>query len=309
MKKLFFVMVALLGLMSIAQAQHKINSFFDELGLPKTETMELSHDSIKLETVFHRADDIVWSRVVYRIVDMRFKQNYQLYTPLSNDPVYNSLLKVMLLAVADGMPVYAKTENGDLRPFFNEETKKVGAEVFSLLDVHNLTDFDADEETRAYERILRLDSAQNVEFYAGAFPRFAKNQLKYMIQEVVFFDKHYSRMYSRILAIAPMHADNIQNENVSPMEALYQQILFWVPFEAFRPYMAQQYIMPNGNDNKGVTFDDFFTQKLYTSYLVGTNNIYNRLIPEYATTREEVLKEQERIEWELLSAEQDLWEY
>jgi hypothetical protein len=33
------------------------------------------------------------------------------------------------------------------------------------------------------------------------------------------------------------------------------------------------------------------------------------MIPDYATTREEVLKEQEHIEWELLTAEQDLWEY
>lgn len=308
MKKLVFIIVALLGV-STAQAQHQINSFFDEMGLMRLETQELSESADTLVSVFHRSDDIVWSRVVYRIIDMRFKQNYQLYTPQTNDPNYNSLLKVMLLAIADSLPVYAKDENGDLRPFYNEDTKRVGAEVFSLLDVLNLTDFDADEETRAYERILRLDSTQTVELYEGAFPRFAKNQLKYMIQEVVFFDKHYSRMYSKILSIAPMHADNIENENVSVMSALYKQILFWIPFDSFRPYMAQQYIMPKGNDTKRVTFDDFFTQKLYTSYVVGTNNIYNRLIPEYATTPEEIKKEQERIEWELLSAEQDLWEY
>ena len=308
MKKLVFVIIALLGL-STVQAQHHINSFFDEMGLMRIETQELAESSDSIVTIFHRSDDIVWSRVVYRVIDMRFKQNYQLYTPQSNDPKYNSLIKVMLLAVANGMPVYAKDDNGDLRPFFNEDTRREGADVFSLLDVYNLTDFDADEETRAYERILRLDSTQKVEFYAGAFPRFAKNQLKFMIQEVIFFDKHYSRMYSKILAIAPMHADNIQSENATAMEALYQQLLFWVPFDSFRPYMAQQYIMPKGNDTKRVTYDEFFAQKLYTSYLVGTNNIYNRLIPEYATTYEEIKKEQSRIEWELLSAEQDLWEY
>ena len=137
MKKLFFVIVALLGL-STVQAQHQIKSFFDDMGLVRIETQELAESADTLVTVFHRADDIVWSRVVYRIVDMRFKQNYQLYTPQSNDPVYNSLLKVMLMAVADSMPVYAKDDNGDLRPFFNADTKRVGAEVFSLLDVYNL---------------------------------------------------------------------------------------------------------------------------------------------------------------------------
>ena len=134
--------------------------------------------------------------------------------------------------------------------------------------------------------------------------------MKYIIQEVIFFDKHYSRLYSKILAIAPMQADNANYyEGMPVMDALYQQILFWVPFDLFRPYMAQQYIMPNRNDSKRITFDDFFTQKLYTSYLVGASNVRNRMIPEYAETREDILKEQERIEWELLSAEQDLWEY
>jgi hypothetical protein len=33
------------------------------------------------------------------------------------------------------------------------------------------------------------------------------------------------------------------------------------------------------------------------------------MIPEYATTYEEIRKEQQRIETELLNVEQDLWEY
>ena len=117
-------------------------------------------------------------------------------------------------------------------------------------------------------------------------------------------------MYSKILAIAPMNADNIAMFDEMPvMEALYGQILFWVPFDSFRPYMARQYVTPRGSDQKRVTFDDFFLQKKYSSYLVGINNIYGRMIPEVATTYEDIQKEQTRIEDELLSVEQDLWEY
>jgi hypothetical protein len=93
------------------------------------------------------------------------------------------------------------------------------------------------------------------------------------------------------------------------MEALYGQILFWVPFDYFRPYMAQQYLMPNRNDTKRITFDDFFAQKLYTSYIVGASNIYDRMIPDYVKTREEIVYEQQLIESELLNFELDLWEY
>jgi hypothetical protein len=35
----------------------------------------------------------------------------------------------------------------------------------------------------------------------------------------------------------------------------------------------------------------------------------NRMIPEYATTREEIKAEQDRIEREILDFELDLWEY
>jgi gliding motility associated protien GldN len=131
-----------------------------------------------------------------------------------------------------------------------------------------------------------------------------------MVQEVIFFNKHYSRVYSKSLAIAPMNADNMDmTENTSVMDALYGQILFWVPFDSFRPYMAQQYVTPRGSDSKRITFDDFFAQKMYSSYIVGSNNVYNRMIPQIATTYEEVQEEQLRIETELLNVEQDLWEY
>jgi hypothetical protein len=98
-------------------------------------------------------------------------------------------------------------------------------------------------------------------------------------------------------------------EETSVMDALYGQILFWVPFDSFRPYMAQQLVATTDNDSKGVTFDDFFAKKMYSSYLLGMNNVYDKMIPQLADTYEEMQAEQRRIETELLTVEQDLWEY
>ena len=308
MKKLIIFVIVLCGI-GVVQAQNQVNSFFDEMGLLRLETEELSELSDTIVKVKHRSEDIAWSRVVYRIVDMRYKQNFQLYTPIDYDQTYSSLLKVMLLAIADGMPIYIKsnTEN-DIKPDFNSNQKISGNDILDCLD--SSEDRMKDEDVRTDERVLAMDSLGDLIFVQKNFKNFAKNQLKYLVQEVIFFDKHYSRMYSKIMAIAPLRADHSNmTEDMDVMDALYGQILFWVPFDLFRPYMAQQYIMPNRNDSKRITFDDFFTQKLYTSYLVGASNVRNRMIPEYAETREDILKEQERIEWELLSAEQDLWEY
>jgi gliding motility associated protien GldN len=316
MKKLFFVVVALLGL-STVQAQHQIKSFFDDMGLVRIETQELAESADTLVTVFHRADDIVWSRVVYRVIDMRFKQNYQLYTPVSSDdPVYSSLFRTILRGIENGLPIYRKSPmTGDIKPYFNVPAV-TKSEIPPLLKTQGYDEAIVVDSTEANisksnYMLLNYDSvADQWTFKAYAYDDFARNTIKYMIQEVIFFDKHYSRLYSKILAIAPMNPDNYQrNDETTVMDALYGQILFWVPFDALRPYMAQQYVTPRGNDNKRITFDDFFVQKMYSSYLVGINNVYNKMIPQVADTYEGMQAEQRRIENELLTVEQDLWAY
>jgi gliding motility associated protien GldN len=311
MKKLGFVIIALFGVVSVF-GQHQVNSFFDDMGIVRLETQELSEAADTIISVFHRADDVVWSRTVYRIIDMRFRQNYQLYNPVSSeDPQYSSLFKVMLKAIENGMPIYEKSSTiGDVKPYFN--LPPMAREVIpTLLNTDRTGELgDGDIATSEY-MLLNYDSTtQEMRFNNYSYKGFVRNQLKYMIQEVVFFDKHYSRLYSKILAIAPLHSDNVTYYDGMPvMEALYGQILFWVPFDYFRPYMAQQYLMPNRNDTKRITFDDFFAQKLYTSYIVGASNIYDRMIPDYVKTREEIVYEQQLIESELLNFELDLWEY
>jgi hypothetical protein len=92
-------------------------------------------------------------------------------------------------------------------------------------------------------------------------------------------------------------------------EALCRQLMWWCPFDEFRKYMAKQYIIPQGNDTKRVTFEEFFGKKLYTSYLIGDSNMYDRMFTNYVKTEAEVRQEQSRVATELLDFEQDLWEY
>ena len=292
-------------------AQFQVESFFDELGNVNLTTQESVNEDGGKMAINHRKDDVAWARVVYRVIDMRFKQNYQLYAPVSpDDPQYRSLFRTMLAAIQGGMPVYEKSSNiGEIKPLFAEPMPK--EMIPTILNTDRTGELgDGNIATSEY-MLLNYDSVADVmKFNNFAYNTFVRNQLKYIIQEVIFFDRHYSRLFKKITAIAPLNADNATfYEGMPVMEALYGQILFWVPFDAFRPYMAQQYLTPRGNDTRRVTFDDFFAQKMYTSYLVGANNVYGRMIPEIANTPEEIKKEQERIEWELLSAEQDLWEY
>ena len=312
MKKISIFVLALLSCFA-TYAQHNVRSFFDDMGIVNLETQELKESSDTLVSVFHRADDVVWSRVVYRIIDMRFKQNYQLYTPVSaEDPMYSSLFRTMLRAIEQGMPVYEKsTTVGDIRPYFINVSPMSKDVIPTVLNTDRTGELgDGNIATSEYMLLNYNAKTDKMTFNGYSYNGFVRNQLKFMIQEIIFFDRHYSRLFSKVLAIAPMNTDNANiYEGMPVMDALYGQILFWVVYDDFRPYMAQQYVTPRGNDSKRVTFDDFFALKKYSSYVVGVNNVYSRMVPKLADTYEEIQREQRRIETELLNVEQDLWEY
>ena len=304
----------LLSVLAI-EAQHPVIAFFDENGTPRIQTEEYSqaHDTIVL--LDHRIDDVIWSRYVYRIIDMRYKQNYQLYFPnKSDDADYRNLFQVITDAVVAGMPIYEKNME-TIKPDFNQApiARNVIPTMFMADDP--LADYSDDpthfDITSSDAMLVHYDSAADqLSFHFYPFEKLVRNQLKYLVQDFVFFDKHTSRMYQKIIAIAPLQADKISTRDDSNiMGSLRESIMFWVPFDALRPYLAMQYIIPNRNETKRVTYDEFFQKRLYTSYIVGEGNMYNRWIPDYTGDAEYIKKEQERIATELLKFEQDLWEY
>lgn len=315
MIKKFSIMVCMLLVVLSTQAQHKVISFFDEVGSARIQTEEFSpiHDTIvKLD---HRIDDIIWSRYVYRVIDMRYKQNYQLYFPTkSDDADYRNLFKVITDAVVDGLPIYEKNME-TIKPDFKQDpiSREIIPTMFMADDP--LADYSDDpthfDITSSDAMLIHYDSiVDELSFHFYPFEKMVKNQLKYLIQEVVFFNKHTSRLHTKIMAIAPLQSDKISTRDSSNiMGSLRESIMFWIPFDALRPYMAMQYAIPSRNEVKRVTYDEFFQKHLYTSYIVGEGNMYNRWIPDYAGSEEKVKKEQERIATELLNFEQDLWEY
>ena len=314
MKKISIIACLMLGVLT-AQAQHKVISFFDEMGSARIQTEEFSqaHDTIVM--VDHRIDDVIWSRYVYRIIDMRYKQNYQLYFPTKPDDAdYRSLFKVIVDAVVDGLPIYEKNME-TIKPDFKQAPIRRRDIPTMFMADDPMADYSDDpshyDVSSSDAMLIHYDSvADQLTPENYAYEKLVKNQLKYLIQEVVLFDKHTSRLHSKIMAIAPLQSDKISTRDSSNvMASLRESIMFWIPFDQLRPYMAIQYAIPNRNEVKRVTFDEFFQKHLYTSYIVGEGNMYNRWIPDYAKKEAEVKKEQARIAEELLNFEQDLWEY
>lgn len=291
---LFFVNTLL-----TAQINNQID-FFDKKGNVRIQTTEMDALADTISVVYHRQDDIVWSRVVYRVIDMRDKQNYQLYFPLRPNDEYRSLFRVMLDAICKGEPVYKRNAR-ELKPSFSDSLILAGEELSKAFAYDNDMD----------NNLIQINPVtKKISVSADQYKNYVKNQLKFLIQEIVFFDKHTSRLYSKIIAIAPLyalHPDNVQSNDTWGF--FQQSVLCWFAFDELRPFLTKQNVIPNGNETHRLNFDEFFAKKLYSSYLLGDGNMFNRMLLEYVVDPAKIKKEQDRIETELLNFEQDIWEY
>ena len=289
--------------------------FFDAKGNIAVHTTELNALADTIAIINHRTDDIVWSKIVYRVVDMRERQNNQLYFPLTPNGKYKSLLRVIMEANAfSNLNAYDKRKD-DIQPDYTKVLSKD-----TLMNLYSLNRWMPATNSVQTDSTLKRDPLTNNFYFTNYYETFAKDQFKFLFQEVVFFNKHYSRMYTKIIGIAPINFNTAYNMNMSGLkiqskegegvwEAFKFSVLCWYLFDELRPYLAKQYVIPNGNETQRLTYDEFFAQRLYYSYLLGDGNMLDKMLLQTYNDAESIRREQKRIETELLNVEQDLWEY
>jgi gliding motility associated protien GldN len=290
-------------------AQEKQVPFFEKNGTVALETTSMNELADTIAVLRHRRDDIVWSRVVYRIIDLRDKQNYQLYFPSTPNEKYRSLFRVILDAVVnDSLQAYDKVER-DIQPLYTNVLDKDSLKSIFV----SITNDTINKTTTKDQLIVKDPVTQELTVSKFLYPAYVKNQYKFLTQEIVFFDKHTSRLYSKIIGIAPLYGLTETNISLGDTKDIWSylqsSVLCWFLFDELRPYLARQYVIPNGNETQRLTYDEFFAQRLYSSYLLGDSNMHNRMIVKYMNDPVKIKKEQDRIETELLNFEQDLWEY
>jgi gliding motility associated protien GldN len=63
------------------------------------------------------------------------------------------------------------------------------------------------------------------------------------------------------------------------------------------------------NTSQPITFDDLFQKRMFSSYVVKEENVYDRRIEEYYRDPMKAILESERIKEDLFLFEHDLWHY
>lgn len=84
---------------------------------------------------------------------------------------------------------------------------------------------------------------------------------------------------------------------------------FWIYFPEARHVLVNKEVKNRNNGATGLSFDDVFIKRIFSSYIVKEENPDDVRIKDYIADERERLYESERIKKSLMDWEQDLWSY
>lgn len=231
-----------------------------------------------------RKADVMWSKRIWRELDMRQKMNQVFYYPIEPHNNWRNFITVILDALREGSITAYDISSTDefLVPLTYPEI------VNRQIDTIHKT------LTRPYPPYEEYDTV--------IFSEFDANQvMRLRIKEDWYFDKKRSQMQVRILGICPVMIKERDGEE-------YTEPLFWIYFPEARPILASAEVFNRYNDAARRNYDEIFMKRIFSSYIYKEQNVYDRRIAEYAQGLDALL-EAERIKNELMLFEESLWEY
>lgn len=238
-----------------------------------------------------RADDAAYRQRIWREIDAREKINLPFRYSADADNGNQRFISILLQAIKDSaVTVFNSIDDRFTTPMTLAE---VGESVAGPLVKKD--DYDSMGNivgTSMVRNEVNLDS-----FY------------KFRIKEEVVFDKESSRLFWRILGIAPV-AKLITSTGID----LGERELFWVYYPDMRPILARYEVYNGKNFGARMSWEELFESRMFSGRIIKStvDNPYDLYIKNYKGYQDSPLlqlMEGEHVKESIFNYEQDLWEY
>ena len=132
---------------------------------------------------------------------------------------------------------------------------------------------------------------------------------KFHIKEEVIFDKESSRLFWRILGIAP-----VKNVITSQGVDLGESELFWVYYPDMRPIFAKYEVYNSKNYGARMSWEELFESRMFYGRIIKStlDNPFDQKLSEQLGLKDSrilQLLEGENIKDKIFNYEQNLWSY
>jgi len=334
MKKLVIVLLLLTTFVGVSYAQ-----VLDPVLGPRAWKKENVPESDAITLTHIREADVMWSKRIWRTIDLRQKINLVLYYPVLDSATLGKRSFVQVI-YDDFINNPENVGPNRVRMYDNyqltSEYEMTRDEVLALI-----TPWDSvsvEEETSAINKDNNAD--ENMDDYGYSddysdsgddgsgfeiikkkvtkdFRDIKQDIIKIDLMEDWFFDKQRSVLDVRILALGihfPMW-ETIEKNNADDVTVFGgwkktegEGTVIWFYFPSLRSDLAKHECFKRHNDAARVSYDDIFLSRMFGSYITKEENVYDRYIKEY-TGGLDALLEAEKISNEIEDFEQNLWEY
>ncbi len=231
--------------------------------------------------------DAQWMKVVYRQLDLDNVKNAPLYYPEELIDGQENLFRIIMRLLA----------SGDIKAYEYLD----GREIFT--DQYQINVRDMLDRFHVIYTEGRGSTEKNPRFVIEEADVPTNEVLSYYILERWELDKRSNRMRTTVEAICPVlhRSGDFGGEAVKyPM--------FWMKMDALRPYLTQQSIFVDDDNNlPQYNYDDFFQLALYEGDIYKTRNLRNRSMMQLYPDPDDLKRAQDSIQNYLTTYEDKMW--